>query len=152
MMVTALGNILQKQPSRETDDHDQQLAFSQVPVLADGLCFWHSILRCSLRDEFDPIERAESGGPKNKDRLEYEISLAKIAHEEFMTMYLKNPKPNDDILKSLQDSYQVQIDHVQLICEVSGLAVRLSLSPEASLTLPETYIEYQYYENMNNEQ
>ena len=134
LVVGALAKRLQKaKPAPETCDN--QASFSRVPVLADGLCFWHSILRCCLPEEFGAIERAESGGPTAKDRLDYEIKTAKTAHEEFVKLYSKSAKVDPIVLKAFQDSYQVEIEHLQLVCETSDLALRVSLSEEAGLAM-----------------
>eukprot|EP00435_Cladocopium_sp_Y103_P047529 s918_g14.t1 len=112
---------------------DDLIGFNKIPVLADGLCFWHSLLRCTLPEEYNPVDRVASGGPRNKDRLKYEIDLAKTAHEECLKLLQNQPNPDPDLLSTLRDCPQVHIQYVQNICNVSGLALRISLS---SVCLP----------------
>lgn len=109
------------------------VGFAKVPVLADGLCFWHSLLRVSLPEEFGGFERSESGGPTDPERLAYEIDFAKIAAEEFVALYQKVPNFDENIINSLLVSSQVELDHVHTVCKTSGLALRITISEEVRL-------------------
>lgn len=133
LAMGALHKHMESNITVKKGDDDALIGFKKISILADGLCFWHSVLRCSLPEEFDPIDRVASGGPRNKDRLRYEIGLAKTAHEECLELLKKLPGADPGLLSRLRDSPQVCIEDVHAICETSGLALRISLSEEAIL-------------------
>eukprot|EP00435_Cladocopium_sp_Y103_P057316 s12_g19.t1 len=84
MMVGAFEKVLER-PHKTSAEVGLSLiaGFKPVPVLADGFCFWHCFLRVSIPEEYNPVERNASGGPKLNEYLSEEIYLAKIAWEEF---------------------------------------------------------------------
>ena len=130
----ALHKHMESNITVKKGDDDALIGFKKISILADGLCFWHSVLRCSLPEEFDPIDRVASGGPRNKDRLRYEISLAKDSPSGMLGIAQKNCQVLILACWSrLRDSPQVCIEDVHAICETSGLALRISLSEEAIL-------------------
>ena len=138
-MVGAFDQIFVR-TQREREEPDVPTAgFKPVPVLADGFCFWHCFLRASLPEDYSPYERTTSGGPRSKPRLAREIELAKVAREEFLLLYAKQPNFDEVLLESLQENPQVPIDYVQTICLTSGVSVRITLSQEASLWEPNMF-------------
>lgn len=120
-----------EEKSEKVDAERKYGRFKVVPVLADGFCFWHCLLRSSLPAEYEPVHRSASGGPRLKNRLHVEIETAKTAVEEFIALLMASPSHDESIVKALQNSPQVEINHIQTICEVSGLALRVTLSEEA---------------------
>lgn len=141
-VITALEKHISRTMTSEVKPAEQAtVGFVVRPVLGDGWCFWHSMLHVYLAGEYGPIERAESGGPKNKDRLEEEISMAKTAHEEFLELYCKSKSVDQETLSYLRSTSQVPMDLVQTICEVSDITLRVTISPEAR-PCENIYIEY----------
>lgn len=128
LLVGALHKRLSKKQADLSPSTDYN--FVRIPVLADGYCFWHCILRVSLPAEYKSYKRAESGGPISMERLQKEISLAKTTHQEFIHLYRDQPFFNRTIVKKLDSSPQVHLQFAQTICQVSGISLRISLSPE----------------------
>ena len=146
-MVGALEKHLQRKTDVKELQEENTVGYVKVPVLADGRCFWHCLLRVSLPEEYDGIDRSSSGGPRNKNQLDKEVETAKTAVSEFMALATRseNHEKYKDILKSLQESPQVEVYHLQDICFLSGLSLRVSVSPEAGLwpyASALTHIEY----------
>ena len=81
----------------------------------------------NMNQFIDPLP----GDPRLKNRLHVEIETAKTAVEEFIALLMASPSHDESIVKALQNSPQVEINHIQTICEVSGLALRVTLSEEA---------------------
>ena len=141
-MVGAIDKIftrIQVAQEHGQEPHVPTAGFKPIAVLADGYCFWHCFLRASLPEEYSPYERNSSGGPKSKQRLTDEIHLAQVAREEFLHMYAKQPNFDEVLLKCLQESPQVPMEYMQAICLASGVALRITLSQEASLWEPKIF-------------
>lgn len=131
LMVGALHKRVFREQAKFSPSADYN--FVRIPVLADGYCFWHCILRVSLPQEYKSYKRVESGGPVSLERLEKEISLAKTTHQEFIHLYRDQPTFNKTIVKKLESSPQVHLQFAQTICQVSGISLRISLSPEVRI-------------------
>ena len=130
-MGSLMAGVLQKRLRQaKADPSPSAYNFVRIPVLADGYCFWHCLLRVSLPQEYKSYKRSESGGPISRERLEKEISLAKTTHQEFIHLYREQPGFNATILKKIESSPQVHLQFAQTICQVSGISLRISLSPE----------------------
>ena len=133
LMVGALGKRLERAASMKESDVGENVPFLRVAVLGDGYCFWHCILRCSLANEYKTFTRGASGGPTSKNRLVYEIDLAKTTHKEFLTLYKESPNPLKEIIDGVSSKPEVEMEWANPILQTSGICFRITLDKEVWL-------------------
>lgn len=132
-MVGALSQRLTRAAPMPEQHAGGRSPFLRVAVLGDGFCFWHCLLRCSLASEYKSVARSASGGASYRNRLLYEIDLAKTTHREFLTLYKESPNPLKEILDGLSKKPEVDLAWANPILQTSGICFRITLDQEAWL-------------------
>lgn len=109
-------------------------SFKRIPVLGDGLCFWHCILRSTLPRTYN-VPRTPSGAPRSSEHLAKEIDLAKATRQEFLNMCLEKPgSVPEEVVEEVSDSEQVSFQAAHHICEMAGVCLRISMDMQARVT------------------
>lgn len=91
-------------------------SFKKAPVLGDGYCFWHAVLRCTFPEEYDVPRVKSSGGPQSRERLQVEIDKAKcLCKELFAKTKLPFEPPQvplplaDRVLRALGTRFRITV-------------------------------------------
>lgn len=113
---------------KEKEASAHLVSFQRLPVLGDGLCFYHCFLRCSLWKDYKNVSRGRNGAPTSKERLADEISMAKALRSELLALCGGTDKPE---AKEMAEGNEVGLELAHYICCLSQSTFRITIADEA---------------------
>ena len=108
--------------------------FKRQAVMADGFCFWHAYLRCTLPEIQEVPRDKSSGAPRSKDQLKKEIGMTQTVRDETISLLSASSEHQSGhdriILEEIRSSPQVSLPAADYVLRRLGVCLRISVAEE----------------------